>query len=142
MNALAASGLHALLFGSLASAASYGATMPTVDLARCVGIEAVLTFFLMLVIVSVATDGRVDGAVPGLAIGTAVAMCGLFGGPLTGCSMNPARSLAPAVFAGRRALADLWPYFVGPVLGAVLAAVVYEAIRGGDEHGQGAPNDL
>ncbi|AIE86287.1 MIP/aquaporin family protein [Fimbriimonas ginsengisoli] len=140
--ALAASGLHAVLFGGLAKAVGFGATQPTVDLARCLGIEATLTFFLMLVIISVATDRRANGAVPGLAIGMAVALCGLFGGPLTGCSMNPARSLAPALFAGGPALAAYWPYLVGPVIGACLAALVYEAIRGGDEHGQGAPNDL
>ena len=112
--------------------------MPRVDLARCVGIEALLTFFLMLVIVSVATDRRTDGAVPGMAIGAAVATDAAMGGPLTGASMNPARSLGPALFAHT----VLWPYVLGPLLGAGLAAMAYEAIRGGDEHGKNAPNDL
>ncbi|RYG23205.1 MIP family channel protein, partial [bacterium] len=140
--AVCASGVHALLFGDLARAARFGATVPVVDGFRAVGVEALLTFFLMLVIVSVATDRRVNGAVPGLAIGMAVALCGLFGGPLSGCSMNPARSFGPALFAGGAALSSLWIYVVGPVLGACAAAVLYEAIRGGDEHAQGAPNDL
>ncbi len=134
--------MHLLLFGTQAAAVHFGATVPAIDLARCVGVEGILSFFLMLVIISVATDRRVSGAVPGLAIGMAVALCGLFGGPLTGCSMNPARSLAPALFAGGSALGFVWPYLVGPVIGAALAARVYELIRGGDHHGQGAPNDL
>ncbi len=140
--AIAASGLHALLFGSLAASASFGATVPAIDAFRAVGVEAVLTFFLMLVIISVATDRRVNGAVPGLAIGMAVTFCGLFAGPLTGCSMNPARSLGPALFAGGTPLSSYWIYVLGPVLGAGISALVYEAIRGGDHHGQGAPNDL
>ncbi len=138
LGAVLASSAHALLFPRLAAPVRYGATLPNVDLPRTVGVEALLTFFLMLVIVSVATDRRTDGAVPGLAIGMAVAACGLFGGPLTGCSMNPARSLGPALWSG----SVLWPYLLGPLVGAGLAALAYEAIRGGAEHGKGAPNDL
>lgn len=136
--AVAASSSQAFLFGERVAAVRYGATLPHVDPLRTLGIEAILTFFLMLVVASVATDRRTDGAVPGLAIGMAVAACGLFGGPLTGCSMNPARSLGPALFAG----SVFWPYLLGPTLGAGAAALVYEAIRGGDEHGKDAPNDL
>ena len=104
--------------------------------------EAVLTFFLMLVIIAVATDRRANGAVPGLAIGLTVVFDVLIGGPVTGGSMNPARSLGPALFAGGAALSHYWVYVVGPVLGAAVAARLYEAIRGGEEHAQGAPNDL
>ena len=64
LGAIAASGAHALLLPDRATAIGYGASVPHVDVARCVGIEALLTFFLMLVIVSVATDRRTDGAVP------------------------------------------------------------------------------
>lgn len=142
LGAIAASSLHAALFPSQAAAVSFGATMPALDLVRTLVIEATITFFLMLVIVSVATDRRVDGAAPGLAIGMAVALCGLFAGPMTGCSMNPARSLGPALFARGQALAQYGVYVVGPIVGAVAAAALYEAIRGGDHHGQGAPNDL
>ena len=56
--------------------------------------------------------------------------------------MNPARSLGPALFAGGAALTHVWIYAVGPAIGAVLAARLYEAIRGGEEHAQSAPNDL
>jgi MIP family channel proteins len=132
-----AAALSALLFG-----AGFGAHVPSGSLLRAAGVEAVLTFFLMLVIISVATDRRVNGAVPGLAIGLTVVFDVLIGGPVTGGSMNPARSLGPNLFAGGATLSQYWVYVVGPVLGAVTAARVYEALRGGEEHAQGAPNDL
>jgi hypothetical protein len=56
--------------------------------------------------------------------------------------MNPARSLGPALFAGGAAMANYWIYIVGPILGALVAARLYEAIRGSEQHAQGAPNDL
>lgn len=129
--AILASALHAYLIGIQARAALYGATVPTTDPLRTICLEAILTFFLMLVIVSVATDSRVHGAIPGLAIGMTVALCGLFGGPISGCSMNPARSLAPALFAGGPALTACPLYFLGPILGALVAARTYEAMREG-----------
>jgi len=140
--AILGSAFHFLLFSEKATAARYGATIPAVSLGSALSVEMVLTFFLMLVIISVATDRRVNGAAPGLAIGFTVAFAGLFGGPLSGCSMNPARSLAPALFSGGAALESLWIYFIGPALGAVLGAIAYEAMRGSEEHAQGAPNDL
>ncbi len=132
-----AAGVAALLLG-----AGHGVHTPAVAWPRAIGTEAVLTFLLMLVISAVATDIRVHGAVPGLAIGFIVVVDVLIGGPVTGGSMNPARSLGPALFAGGAALSHVWIYAVGPVLGAVAAAKLYEAVRGGEEHAQGAPNDL
>ena len=84
------------------SAPGHGTHVPAPGpLSRAVGVEAVLTFFLMLVIISVATDKRVERArFPGLAIGLTVVFDVLIGGPVTGGSMNPARSLGPALFAG------------------------------------------
>jgi glycerol uptake facilitator-like aquaporin len=136
---VAAAALSAALFG-----AGFGAHVPAAGAPplRAVGLEAVLTFLLMLVIMSVATDRRAHGAVPGLAIGLTVVVDVLIGGPVTGGSMNPARSLGPNLFAGGAALAGYWIYVVGPALGAVLAARLYEALRGGEAHAQGAPNDL
>ena len=135
---IAAAAVAALLFGR-----GHGVHIPAPGpLSRAVGVEAVLTFFLMLVIIAVATDKRANGAVPGLAIGLTVVFDVLIGGAVTGGSMNPARSLGPALFAGGAALTHYWVYVVGPVLGAVAAAWLYEAIRGGEEHAQGAPNDL
>ena len=136
--AVVAAGVAALLFG-----AGHGTHVPAPGpLTRAVGMEAFLTFFLMLVIIAVATDRRANGAVPGLAIGLTVVFDVLIGGPVTGGSMNPARSLGPALFAGGAALTNYWVYVLGPVLGAIVAARLYEAIRGGEEHAQGAPNDL
>lgn len=114
--------------GALQSA-SFGATLPSIGLAATVGTEVVLTFFLMLVIVSVATDARAAGANAAIAIGLTVAVAGLMAGPLTGCSMNPARSFGPALFAGGEALGSLWVYFVGPIIGAALGAGTYELLR-------------
>lgn len=141
--ALLASFLHRLLYGVvLAARAHYGATMPTGTIGAAIGFEVVLTFFLMLVIMAVATDRRVPGTVPGLAIGLTVALCAIFGGPVTGASMNPARSLAPALFAGGRALRTLPLYLLAPPVGAVLAALCYELLRDGGLHAQSAPADL
>ena len=137
LGGIVAAAAVALLLGG-----GHGAHIPTVPVITAVGVEVVLTFFLMLVIISVATDRRVNGATPGLAIGLTVVFDVLIGGSLTGGSMNPARSLGPALFAGGAALTSYWVYVVGPVLGAVIAARLYEVIRGGEEHAQGAPNDL
>jgi MIP family channel proteins len=138
LGAIAAAALAALFFGG-----GNGVHIPASgSLFRAVGIEAVLTFLLMLVIIAVATDRRANGAVPGLAIGLTVVCDVLIGGPLTGGSMNPARSLGPALFGGSAPLAVTWVYVVGPVLGAVVASLLYEAIRGGEQHAQGAPNDI
>lgn len=136
--AILAAGAVALLFG-----AGHGTHIPAPGpLSRAVGMETVLTFFLMLVIIAVATDTRANGAVPGLAIGLTVVFDVLIGGPVTGGSMNPARSLGPALFVGGAALSHYWIYALGPALGAVIAARIYEAMRGGEEHAKSAPNDL
>jgi glycerol uptake facilitator-like aquaporin len=95
-----------------------------------------------VVIMAVATDRRVPGAVPGLAIGLTIALCATFGGPATGASMNPARSFAPALFASGTALAILPLYLLAPPAGAVLAALCYELLRDGTLDAQAAPADL
>jgi MIP family channel proteins len=141
--ALLASLLHWLLFGpALAERAHYGATLPTLPLGAAAGFEGVLSFLLMLVIMAVATDRRVTAAVPGLAIGLTVAACALFAGPVTGASMNPARSLAPALLAGGAALTVLPLYLLAPPAGAILAACCYELLRDGTLHAQSAPPGL
>lgn len=107
--------------------ASLGATVPAdLPVASALGIEVVLTFFLMFVIKSVATDARAAGQLAAVAIGATVALCALVGGPLTGASMNPARSLGPALVAG---IGDQqWLYVVGPVIGALLGAFSYDLV--------------
>jgi MIP family channel proteins len=104
-----------------------GATVPSLDAGRALLYEIVLTAVLMFVIVAVATDTRAVGAAAAIAIGGAVALDALFGGPLTGASMNPARSFGPALAAGE--WTDFWVYVLGPVTGAVLGAGAYQFIR-------------
>ena len=142
LGGITAAALVALFFGG-----GHGIHIPASGpLLRAVGVEAVLTFFLMLVIIAVATDKRANGAVPeplqldALAFGELVHE--LIGGAITGGSMNPARSLGPALFGGAAPLSVYWVYVVGPVIGAVVASLLYESIRGGEQHAQGAPNDL
>ena len=81
----------------------------------------------MLVITSVATDVRAVGQAAALAIGGMVALGSLVGGPISGASMNPARSIGPAIVSGD--YADLWIYLLAPTVGAIAAAVVYSRLR-------------
>lgn len=117
----------ALLAILLPSGAGFGATVPHVSSIQALGWEVVLTFGLMFVIIAVATDTRAEGTMAGAAIGATVTLAAFLGGPVTGASMNPARSLAPAVAQGEGAV--VWLYLVGPLVGAVLAALAYEWIR-------------
>ena len=121
----------ALLYFTLPPSGNYGATVPTIALLPTFIWEMVLTFFLMFVIIAVATDSRAEGVMAGAAIGATVMLDAFVGGPLTGASMNPARTLAPALFSGN--LQQLWLYIAAPCLGAVLAAFLYEIIRCEDE---------
>ena len=95
----------------------------TIDPVQAVGVEIVLTFLLMFVIMAVATDKRAVGRAAALAIGATVTFDILVGGPLTGGSMNPARTTGPALLAAN--WQDLWVYWVGPLVGAALAAFLY-----------------
>lgn len=105
-----------------------GATVPSVDLATSLGYEVALTAFLMFVVMAVATDTRAVGATAAIAIGGTVALDALFGGPVTGASMNPARSFGPALAA--REWQDFWIYIVGPLIGAAIGALAYQLVRG------------
>jgi MIP family channel proteins len=107
--------------------AALGATIPSVGAGTALMYETVLTALLMFVIVAVATDTRAVGAAAAIAIGGTVALDALFGGPLTGASMNPARSFGPALAAGE--WRDFWVYVLGPVAGAALGAGAYQLIR-------------
>ena len=110
--------------------AELGATVPSVGSGSALVYEAVMTGFLMFVIMAVATDTRAIGAAAAIAIGGTVALDSLFGGGVTGASMNPARSFGPALVAGE--WRDFWLYVLGPLLGALAAAFAYEVVRGDD----------
>lgn len=102
-------------------------TVPKIELIPALAMEFIITFFLMFVIIAVATDTRAEGTMAGIAIGCVVALGAFIAGPLTGGSMNPARSLAPALVHGH--FEYLWIYMVSPLLGAMVAALLYEKIR-------------
>ncbi|MGN6558360.1 MAG: MIP/aquaporin family protein [Solirubrobacterales bacterium] len=108
--------------------ASLGATLPSVGVGSAFVYEVILSAFLMFVIMAVATDTRAVGAGAAIAIGGTVGLDALFGGPVTGASMNPARSLGPALVSGE--LHDLWLYLIAPPLGAALGALAYQLVRG------------
>ena len=114
---------------TLGADADLGVTQPSGSELQALAWEALLTFFLMLVITAVATDTRAVGEAAALAIGGTVALGALVGGPVSGASMNPARSIGPALVSGE--LDALWIYLVGPVIGAIAAALVYRFLRSG-----------
>ena len=105
-----------------------GATVPSVGVGSALVYEVLLTAFLMFVIMAVATDARAVGPAAAIAIGGTVGLDALFGGPVTGASMNPARSFGPALAAGE--WRDFWLYVLGPVIGASLGALAYQLVRG------------
>jgi aquaporin NIP len=119
-----------VLRASLGDIAHVGATLPSGSDAQSFLWEVVLTVFLMFVIMAVATDTRAVGEAAAIAVGGTVGLDALFGGPISGASMNPARSLGPALVSGD--LTALWIYLTAPVLGAVLGAAFYQLIRRDD----------
>jgi aquaporin NIP len=119
-----------VLRGSLGDIAHVGATLPSGTDQQAFLWEGVLTFFLMFVIMAVATDTRAVGEAAAIAIGGTVGLDAMFGGPVTGASMNPARSLGPAIASGE--LSSIWVYLAAPLLGAAAAAFVYQFLRTGE----------
>ncbi len=122
-----------LLFGNQAS---LGATLPAGTAAQSFGLETILTGLLMFVILCVSTGSKETGMMAGIAIGGVIAMEAAFAGPICGASMNPARSLAPAIVSGN--LRDLWVYVSAPFFGAALAVPLWRLI-GGERTAQVAP---
>lgn len=125
--AIAASLLLRGLFGDVAH---LGATLPSGSVGQSLVLEIVLTFFLMFVITAVATDVRAVGQAAAIAIGGTIGLEALFAGPISGASMNPARSLAPAL-VGWTWHAQ-WLYVLGPALGAVAGVLAYQFLRGAE----------
>lgn len=102
-----------------------GATLPAGSAGQSFILEAILTAILMLVILAVSSGSKEKGITAGIAIGATVALEAMFAGPISGASMNPARSLAPAVVSGQTK--DLWVYLAAPVAGALLAVPLARA---------------
>jgi aquaporin NIP len=117
-----------ILRGSLGNVADVGATLPSGSQGQAFLWELILTFFLMFVVMAVATDTRAVGEAAAIAIGGTVGLDAMFGGPITGASMNPARSIGPALVSGN--LHALWLYIAAPICGASLAALTYQFVRG------------
>jgi aquaporin NIP len=122
--ASAASGLLRFLFPL---DEKLGTTLPAGAVAQSFVLEVVLTFFLMLVILSVSTGSKEKGITAGIAIGAIIGLEAMFAGPICGASMNPARSLAPAIVSGH--VQFLWIYILAPVMGALLAVPACCAFR-------------
>ena len=122
LGAIAASYLLVWLFPE---SKSYGETVPMEGLStlKAFVIEVILTWLLMFVVLGVSTGSKEKGLLAGIAVGATVALEALFAGPLTGASMNPARSLGPALATAQ--LADLWIYLLGCPIGAILAVVSF-----------------
>ena len=131
LGALAAA---ALLRGSLGNLAHVGATLPSGSQGQSFLWELVLSFFLMFVVMAVATDTRAVGEAAAIAIGGTIGLDAMFGGPISGASMNPMRSLGPALVSGD--LHALWLYILAPTVGTSLGALAYKFVRG--EHPQPA----
>jgi MIP family channel proteins len=127
LGALAAA---ALLRGSLGNTADVGATLPSGSQGQAFLWEIVLSAILMFVILAVATDTRAVGDAAAIAIGGTIALDAMFGGPISGASMNPARSIGPALVSGN--FHALWVYIVAPILGTSLGGFAYQFVRGGE----------
>jgi MIP family channel proteins len=118
----------AVLRASLGNVAHVGATLPSGSQAQSFLWELVMTAFLMFVIMAVATDTRAVGEAAAIAIGGTIGLEAMFGGPISGASMNPARSIGPAFVSGD--LHALWLYVVAPLVGAAVGGLLYQLVRG------------
>ena len=124
IGAFLASGILLYLFPE---SQTLGATLPGLSALKVFILEIILSFFLMVVIINVSTGSKEIGVVAGIAIGSVVLLEAMFAGPITGASMNPARSIAPAVVSGN--IADLWIYIFAPIIGCVLAVVSCKLVK-------------
>lgn len=122
--AILASAMLRAMFGT---PADLGTTLPNGSQGQSFLLEIFLTLFLMFVIMAVATDVRAVGQAAAIAIGGTVGLEAIFAGPISGASMNPARSLGPAMVSGT--WEAQWLYIAGPVLGALAGAVLYVVVR-------------
>ena len=109
------------------ASATLGATLPAGDVLQSFVLELLLTLILMFVILSVSTGSKEKGVLAGVAVGSVIALEALFAGPISGASMNPARSLAPALVSLR--LDSLWIYLTAPILGACVSVLACRCVQ-------------
>jgi MIP family channel proteins len=124
VGAIAASSVLVTIMGPVGS---LGATIPTITVAGALSMELLLSFALMVVIMAVSGDDRVTRAGAAVTIGLTVGFCALMAGPLTGASMNPARSIGPAAVGGL--WTAHWLYWIAPITGMLIAARLYELVK-------------
>jgi MIP family channel proteins len=117
-----------VLRGSLGDIAHVGATLPSGSQGQSFVWELIMTAFLMFVILAVATDTRAVGEAAAIAIGGTIGLDAMFGGPISGASMNPIRSLGPALVSGD--LHAIWLYIAAPLVGAAIGGLAYQFVRG------------
>lgn len=117
-----------VLFQLLGPAANMGATLPSGSVEQSLGLEIILTFILMATIMSISLEPRIAGPVAALAIGGTVGLEAIFAGPISGASMNPARSLGPALVGWH--WHGHWAYWLGPISGAALGAFLVCWLKG------------
>lgn len=122
LGAVLASGTLWILFPGQAT---YGATLPSGAWQQSLVLEILLTLMLMFLVLSVAVGAKETGILAGIAIGGYITLASIFGGPISGCSMNPARSFGPALFSGT--WDSFWIYVVGPLIGAGLSVPIWLA---------------
>lgn len=108
--------------------ATLGATLPIGSPMQSFVLELILSAILMFVILNVSHGAKEKGITAGVVVGAVIALEALFAGPICGASMNPARSLAPAIVSGH--LEHLWIYLVAPVVGMLIAIPLFRAVRG------------
>ncbi|HZK81251.1 MAG TPA: MIP family channel protein [Humisphaera sp.] len=128
IGAFAASGVLRLMF---ADHPTLGATIPNGSPMRSFFLEAILTALLMFVILSVSSGPKEKGLMAGIAIGGVIAFEAMFAGPICGASMNPARSIAPAIVSGH--VEHLWIYVLAPIVGAASCAPWHKWMTGEDD---------
>lgn len=123
---IAAIAASAILRAMFPETITMGETLPSNGLLPATLMEFILTFTLMFVIINVATGSKEQGLMAGLSIGFTVLICALMGGPVSGASMNPARSIGPALIGGNPT--HLWMYIIVPLLGAISSIYVWKII--------------
>lgn len=132
LGAIAGSALLTWFFGSNAALGQNGygaASALSISAGQAFGVETVLTFIFVLAILGVTSKGEFTSTT-GLVIGLSLTLVHILGIPFTGTSVNPARSLGPALLAGGEALSQVWVFLLAPLVGGVLAALVYQALSG------------